>query len=96
MANTIRDILLFLDRTATTVCDEIDKVVYCHREVRQALKELRKRVESLKSDSMVYKVLLTRFHDAFFFLLYTNNDESHAYTRCIRLYVMKHICQQRQ
>ena len=43
---------------ATTVCDVIDKAPEPIHEERQGLKDLRKALESLNSDIMVYKVLM--------------------------------------
>src|SRR5258706_12322572 len=56
----ILTILQHIGAAATLVCNEVDKAVEreLDYEERQALKELHKRVESLESDTMVYKVLL--------------------------------------
>jgi len=56
-------ILQSVDTAATLVCNEIDNALEPEREgpeheVRQALKVLRKGVENLKSDVIVYDVLL--------------------------------------
>jgi len=67
---------------ATAVCDEIDKAFNLDHEVRLALQALRKGVESLKSDTTVYKVLLSAMEKV------TNLDESSPYTRFAQLYVM--------
>jgi hypothetical protein len=50
-------ILRSVDAAATLVCNEIDMVLDEH-EVRQALEDLRKGVENLKSDILVYEVLI--------------------------------------
>jgi len=73
---TILTILHFVDATAIPVCEAIDKTLELEleHEARQALKGLRKGVESLKSDTMVYKVLLTNLS---------------PYTRFIQRYVMR-------
>jgi len=60
---TIIAILRSVDTAATLVCNEIDNgLEHAHEdpehEERQALNNLRKGVENLKSDIMVYKVLL--------------------------------------
>jgi len=56
-------ILRFVDTAATLVCNEIDNALgpeheVPEHEVRQALKDLRKGVENLRSDIIVYNVLL--------------------------------------
>jgi hypothetical protein len=57
-AGMILSILQFVGTAAEVVCQAIDKALECEREERQALKNLRKGVEGLKYDTMVYKVLL--------------------------------------
>jgi len=64
------------------VCDEIDKVFNLDLEVRQPLKALHKGVESLKSDTTLYKVLLSAMEKV------TDLDESSPHTRFAQLYVM--------
>jgi len=56
-------ILQSVDAIATLVCNEIDNAIepeheVAEHEVRQALKDLRKGVENLRSDIIVYNVLL--------------------------------------
>jgi len=51
-------ILRSVDTVATSVLNEIDNTIEPEHEVRQALKDLRKAVENLKSDIMAYDVLL--------------------------------------
>jgi len=51
-------ILQFVGTAAMAVCQALDKAIELEHEEKQALKELRKGVESLKSDTLVYKVLL--------------------------------------
>ena len=51
-------ILLSVDATATLVCNQIDEARSTDHIERQALRELRKGVENLKSDIMAYSVLL--------------------------------------
>ena len=68
------------------------KALDCHLDVRQALKDLRKRVESLKSDSMVYTVLLKAMEkdpDLDNGSPCANLDKSSPYTRFIQLSVVK-------
>ena len=53
-------ILLVVDIATTLVCNEIDKAPKPeHEEERQALKNLREGVENMKSDIMLYEVLLS-------------------------------------
>ena len=65
LAPTITDltailaILRSVDTAATLVCNEIDNALEPEHEERQALKDLRKGLENLKSDIMVYEVLLS-------------------------------------
>ena len=54
----IRSILKFVRAAAGAVCEATDKAVELEHEERQALKELRRVVEGLKSDTMVFMVLL--------------------------------------
>jgi ApbE superfamily uncharacterized protein (UPF0280 family) len=51
-------VLQSVDAAATLVCNLIDKILEPEHEVRQALKDLRKEVENLKSDVLVYEVLM--------------------------------------
>jgi hypothetical protein len=44
---------------AKTVCDAVDRAYQLEREEQKAVQDLRQGVESLKSDTMVYKVLIT-------------------------------------
>jgi len=79
--STILGILQFVETAAMAVCQAIDKVIELKHEERQALKELRKGVESLKSDTLVYKDLLnTMVSD-------TDLDRRSPYARFIRQYV---------
>ena len=81
-------ILDFVDAAAIAVCGVIDKALELEleHEARQALKELRKGVESLKSDTMVYKVLLNAMED---------DTDLSPYTRFIQRYVMQ-LCSNSQ
>jgi hypothetical protein len=79
---TILGILQFVGAAAMAVCSAIDKALELEHEERQALKELRKGVESLRSDTMVYKVLLNAMEER-----YDVNGRS-PYTRFIQRYVM--------
>ena len=40
------------------VCEVVDKAIELEHEERHALKDLRKGVDSIKSDTLVYKVLM--------------------------------------
>ena len=75
-------LLRLVGTAATVVCDEVDKALDLDHEVRQALKDLRKRVESLKSVTMVYKVLLSAMEKD------TDLNGRSPYTRFIQRYVM--------
>ena len=78
---TILSTLMSVCIAAKVVCDEIDKALELELELeaRRALNELRQGVESLKSDTMGYKILLGATEKA------TNLDKGSPYTR---LYVM--------
>ena len=52
-------ILRSVDAAVTLFCNEIDKALEPEHEERQALKDLRKGLENLKSDIMLYEVLLS-------------------------------------
>lgn len=78
-------ILQSVDAAATLVCNEIDKALELEleHEARRVLKELRKGVESLGLNTMVYKILLSAMEkDA-------DLDDSSTYTRFIQQYVME-------
>ena len=81
-------ILYYVGVAAKAVCEAVDKgfdkgfdEVFQHEDEEQhALKDLRKGVDSLKSDTLVYKVLLNAME----------NDTDHPpYTRFIQRYVME-------
>ena len=55
---TILGILQFVGAATVAVYGAIDKALELEHEERGALKDLRESVRSLKSDTMVYKVLL--------------------------------------
>ena len=79
---TILAILPFVGTAATLVCYDIDRAfeLELEHEARRALRELRKGVESLKSDTMTYKVLLSSMEN--------DTNASSIYKRFIQLYVM--------
>ena len=61
------------------VCSIFDKAIELEHEERHALKDLRKGVYSLKSDTLTYKVLLNAMK---------NDTDRSPYTRFIQRYVM--------
>ena len=81
--STILSNLQFVGTAALAVCKAIDKAIELEHEERHALKELRKGVDSLKFDIVVYKVLLSAMEN--------NTDLSvrSPYTRFIQGYVMR-------
>jgi hypothetical protein len=79
---TILAILQFVGTAAKGVCEAVDKAMELEHEERQALKELRKGVESLKSDTMVYRVLLNAMESD------TDLSGRSPYTRFIQRYVV--------
>ena len=64
------------------VCEAVDKAIELKHEERHALKDLCKGVESLKSDTLVYKVLLDTMEND------TDLSGCSPYTRFIQRYVM--------
>jgi len=64
------------------VCQVVDKAIELEFEEKQALKALRRGIESLKSDTLVYKVLLNSMES------YTDLDKRSPYARFIQRYVM--------
>jgi len=78
----ILGILQFVGAAAMAVCDAIDKALEFEHDERQALRELRLGVESLKSDTTVYKILLNAMKDD------VDVNGRSPYTRFIQRYVM--------
>jgi hypothetical protein len=78
---TILAILQFVGAAAMAVCEAIDKALELEHDERHALKELREGVESLRSDTRVYKVLMTTMEDD------TDLNGRSAYARFIQRYV---------
>jgi len=76
---TILAILHFVGAAAILVCEVVDKAIDLKYEL-QALKELRREVEGLRSDTMVYKVLLNAME---------NDTDLSPYTHFIQRYVMR-------
>jgi len=85
--STILAILQFVGTAAVGVCQAVDKAIELEQDEKQALKELRKGVESLKSDTLVYKVLLNAMETD------TGLDKRSPYARFIQRYVMG-LCSQ--
>ena len=81
--STILAILQFVGVAATAVCQATDKAIGLEPEERYALKELRKGVDSLKSDTLVYKVLLNSMEND------TDLGNRSSYTCFIQRYVMR-------
>ena len=79
---TILDILQFVGVAASAVNDAIDNAPKAQHEERQALKELRKGVEILKSDISAYKVVLNAMEND------ADDNGRSAYTRFIQRYVL--------
>ena len=75
-------ILQFVGVSALEVCEVIDKAIELEHEERHALQGLRKGVTSLKSDTLVYKVLLNAVEND------TDLSGGSPYTRFIQRYVM--------
>ena len=79
---TILPILQFVDTAAIAVCEAVDRAIELEHEERCALKDLRKGADSLKSDILVYKLLLNAMGND------TDLSDCSAYTRFIQRYVM--------
>jgi hypothetical protein len=79
---TILAIVQIVGAAAAAVCDAIDKALELEHDERHALKDLRRGVESLRSDTTVYKVLLNAMqNDA--------DPNGHSpFTRFIQRYAM--------
>jgi len=77
---TILDILRFVGGAAFAVRQAIDKAIELEYEERQALKELREGIESLRSDIMVYEVLLSAMEN--------DTNACSIYKSVIQLYVI--------
>ena len=78
---TILSILQSVGTAALAVCALIDKAIELEHKERDALKEVRKEVDSLKSDTLVYKVLLSAMEND------TDPSGRSPYTRLIQRYV---------
>ena len=80
---TILAILQFVGAATMLVCEAIDKAIELDHEERQALKDLRKGVENLKSDTMVYKILVNAIETD------TGLNGRSPYTRFTQRYVTR-------
>ena len=74
-------ILHLVGTAALALCKVIDKAVELEHEEGHALKELRKGADSLRSDTLVYKVLLSAMEND------THLSDYSSYTRFIQSYV---------
>ena len=88
MANpsTILAILQFVGTAAMAVCDEIDNAIELEYEERHALTERRRAVDSVKSDTLVYKALMNDMEND------TDLSGRSPYTRFIQRYVIRWVC----
>ena len=66
---------------AKMACDAIDKVKVLDQELKIALQDLRQGIDGLKSDTMVYKVLITAMHND------TNSNGRSVFGTFIQKYV---------
>jgi len=80
--STILAILQFVGTATMAVCEAVGKETELEHEERQALKELREGVESLKSDTLVYKDLLNAMESD------TDLDKRSPYARFIQRFVI--------
>ena len=78
----ILSILQLVGTASMAVCEAVDRSIELEHEGRHALKDLRKGVDSLKSDTLVYKVLLNAMEND------TDLSGCSPYTRFIQRYVM--------
>jgi len=78
----VLSILQFVGTAASAVCEAVDKAIELEHEERQALGELRKGVENLNSDTLVYRVLLNAIESD------TGLERRSLYARFIQRYVM--------
>ena len=75
-------ILQHVDAAAMAVCLAVDKAIEFEHKDQHALKELREALDSLKSETSVYKVHLNAIKDD------TNRSNRSPGTRLIQRYVM--------
>ena len=75
---TILDLVQGVGAAAKMACDAIDKVKGLDLEVKNALQDLRQGIDSLRSDTMVYKVLITAMQND------TNPDERSGFETFIQ------------
>lgn len=86
----ILNTLQYISAAVTLVCNEVEKALELEldHEERQALKELHKRVESLKSDTMAYKVLLNAMKKDADLYERSHYERLSSYGRFIQQYVV--------
>ena len=77
---TILTLVKCVDSAAKRACDAIDEQ-YPHHEVEYALQDLRQGIQSLKSDTMMYKVFITTMQND------TNPDGPSTFAIFISKYV---------
>ena len=80
---TILAILRFVGTASIAVCKVIDETIELEHEERHALKDLREGIDSIKSDTLVYKVLMNAMEND------TDLSGRSPYTRFIQRYVME-------
>ena len=80
---TMLAILKCVTAATTTVYNAIEKALKLEAKEQQALKDLHKAIESLKSDTVVYDTLLNAMESD----LNPDPNESSAYTRFIQRWV---------
>ena len=73
-------ILRTVDAAATLACNEVDNTIEPEHVDQQTLKDLRKGVENLKSDIMLYKVLLEKDPNLNFIQEYVMGLHASSYT----------------
>ena len=81
--STILVILKAVGTAALALCQVIDKATELEHEARHALKDLRKGIDSINSDTLVYKVLMNAMEND------TDLSGHSPYTRFIQRYVME-------
>ena len=91
----VRNILQFVGAASLAVCKAIDMAAELEHEERQALKELRKGVESLKSDTVVFIILKTNIwpgrlnlEDATYEIFVCQQNNERAFKLIWNLYVV--------
>ena len=78
---TILNLVQGVGAAAKIACDAIDKVKGLDPEMKTALQDLRQGIDGIKSDTMVYKVLITAMQND------TNPNGASVFTSFIQKYV---------